>query len=57
MEIECNVFDWIRTCVILNIFCVTHYEEHLCALIIHKKGVKTSIRSRHGRATIEHGHA
>ena len=57
MEIECVMFDWIRTCVILNVCDVPHQEEHLCALTIHNRGEKTSIRTEHGRATFEHGRA
>ena len=57
MEIECVMFDWMRTCVILNVCDVPHQEKHLCALTIHKRGVKTSIKKEHGRATFEHGRA
>ena len=46
MEIECVMFDWMRTCVILNVCVVPHQEKHLCALIIHKRGVKQALGKR-----------
>ena len=57
MEIECVMFDWMRTCVILNVCDVPYYEEHLCTLTLHNRGVKASIRKAHGRATFVHSRA
>ena len=51
------MFDWMRTSVILNVCDVPYYEEHLCTLTLHNRGIKTSIRKAHGRATFVHGRA